>query len=557
MAITDPLIDTQLANFRVVRVLGRGGMATVYFGWDVKLERPVAIKVIDARYRENPAYTRRFQNEARAVAALRHEHILQVHYADEENGLYYFVMEYVRGPDLENLLEKYARREELIPTEDVLRIAHAVASALDYAHTSGVIHRDVKPANVLVAEDGRVVLMDFGLAMNVELGTSGDVFGSPHYMSPEQVRSSAEAVPASDLYALGVMLYEMLTGEVPFDDENPVVLASKHTNETPALASLANPGLDEAVDVVLARALAKSPRDRFASGRELVEALEAAFVEAARRPPPAPTLPELPDGGKEVAAQEAKRISRVTLAELTEAYVAEHYSEAAADPPQPGGIAPRPPVPARRNARLLRRFGPWALGGGGCFLLIALVGLALLLVSAANPGGRDSPGRTQSPTDTAESVTDPSIRPPATNSQGLPPTPLEGGDYHEAYYDDTAFYLRNLSGNDRPIAPIAFERIHNNGSVLDRFEGRRWSQFYSTHEEGLCVVIEIINYVDHLDPPECRNRHVITRTPTLEEGEDYIFWTVEGGSKVFRVLWHNVEVARCEIAEGYCEIYLP
>jgi serine/threonine protein kinase len=555
MNVNDPLIGIQLANFRVERVLGRGGMATVYYGWDVTLERPVAIKVIDARYRDNPDYTRRFLNEAQAVAAFRHENILQVHYADEEDGLYYFVMEYVLGPDLDQLLETYTLAGELMHPQDVLRIGRAMAAALDYAHARGVIHRDVKPANVMVAEDGRIALTDFGLAMNIDLGTSGDVFGSPHYISPEQVRSSAEAVPESDLYALGVMLYEMLTGSVPFDDENPVTLASLHVNETAAPPSRANPDLGKTVDEVFARALAKSPEERYRSGQELVGALEAALGESVDPVRPAPTLPELPDGEEGEAVLEARRISRITLDERTAQYVAENYPVNPGEPPRVGGNLPRPPSPGWLPAGALRRFGPWALGSGGCLILIVILGMTVLLSAAANLGERSTPGRVQEPTETAELEAELTSRP--AEVEGPPPTPLEEGDFHEAYWDDTSFYLKNLSGNDRPIAPIAFERLHNNGRVLDRFEGRNWSEFYPTHEEGLCVVIEIINYVDHLDPPECRNRHVITRTPTLEEGEDTIFWTDEGGSKVFRVLWQDVEVARCEIDKGYCEIYLP
>jgi len=555
MTVNDPLIGIQLANFRVERVLGRGGMATVYYGWDVTLERPVAIKVIDARYRDNPDYTRRFLNEAQAVAAFRHENILQVHYADEEDGLYYFVMEYVLGPDLDQLLEKYTLAGELMHPQDVLRIGRAMASALDYAHARGVIHRDVKPANVMVAEDGRIALTDFGLAMNIDLGTSGDVFGSPHYISPEQVRSSAEAVPESDLYALGVMLYEMLTGEVPFDDENPVTLATMHVNETAPPPSRANPSLNEAVDEVFARGLAKSPEDRYRSGRELVETLEEALGEPAEFAGPAATLPELPEAEKKAVVPDRKRVSRITLAELTERYVSEHYPDEPDPPPSSGGNLPRPLLLRLPPANTLRKYAPWLLGGGGCILLFGMVALALLLTSAANLGDRDIPGRVPEPTETAEPDPEQSSSP--STEQGPPSTPLQDGDYHEAYYDDTAFYFRNLSGVDRPIAPIAFERLHNNGRVLDRFEGWRWSEIYPTHEEGLCVVIEIINFEDHLDPEECEDRHVITRTPTLEEGEDYIFWTQEGGSKEFRVLWNDVEVARCEIDEGFCEIYLP
>src|SRR6476646_6505928 len=199
----DPLIGRQLANFRLERVLGRGGMAQVYYGLDVKLQRPVAVKVIDARFRDNPAYAKRFVREAQAVATWRHENIAQVYYADEDAGLYYFAMEYIDGLDLAELIAQYTALGELMPHTDVLLIGRAVASALDYAHQKGVIHRDVKPSNVIVARDGRVVLSDFGLALDVQQGSLGDVFGSAHYIAPEQARRSSDAVPQSDLYSLG------------------------------------------------------------------------------------------------------------------------------------------------------------------------------------------------------------------------------------------------------------------------------------------------------------------------------------------------------------------
>src|SRR5688572_27972709 len=135
----DTLLGRQLANFRLDRVIGRGGMAQVYYGWDVKLERPVAVKVIDARYRGQPTYAKRFVQEARSIATWRHENIIQVYYADDQDELYYFVMEYMDGQDLAQLLEDYALTGELIPHPDVLRIGRAVANALDYAHRKGII----------------------------------------------------------------------------------------------------------------------------------------------------------------------------------------------------------------------------------------------------------------------------------------------------------------------------------------------------------------------------------------------------------------------------------
>jgi serine/threonine-protein kinase len=273
----DPLIGRRLANFRVERALGRGGMAQVYYGQDTKLKRPVAIKVIDARYRGNPAYAQRFVREAQTIATWRHEHIIQIHYADDEDGFYYFVMEYVDGQDLGQLLAQYTAQGKLLPPTEVLRIGRAVASALDYAHQRGVIHRDVKPSNVLVAKDGRIVLADFGLALDVEQGSLGEVFGSANYISPEQARHSADAIPQSDLYSLGIILYEMLTGRVPFDDPSATTVAVQHLTLPPPPPRTLNPALNKATEAVLLKALSKSPAKRYQTGQELMDALAKAM----------------------------------------------------------------------------------------------------------------------------------------------------------------------------------------------------------------------------------------------------------------------------------------
>jgi serine/threonine protein kinase len=273
----NPLIGRQFANYRIERVLGRGGMAVVYAGTDVVLRRRVAIKLIDARYRDQQAYAERFVQEARAVASWRHENIIQVYYAGEQDGLYYYVMEFIDGPDLARLLEQYNRAGERVPQDDVLRLGRSLASALDYAHTRNVIHRDVKPSNVFIERGGRVVLGDFGIALDTQMGSRGEVFGTAHYIAPEQARASNAAVPQSDLYSLGVILYEMLAGRVPFDDPSPSAIALQHLTLPVPPPSHLNPDLDAGVDAALLKALSKEPGDRYHSGAALVEALENAL----------------------------------------------------------------------------------------------------------------------------------------------------------------------------------------------------------------------------------------------------------------------------------------
>jgi serine/threonine protein kinase len=276
----DPLIGRTLSIYRLERLLGRGGMASVYFARDANLQRAAAVKVMSERYRDNPGFAQRFTSEARAVASWRHEHIVQVYYAGREDDLSFFAMEYIDGMDLAALLKAYAGEGELMPHGDVVEIGQAVASALDYAHTRGVIHRDVKPSNVMISTEDRVVLTDFGLALDTTQGSLGEVFGTPHYIAPEQARRSADAVPQSDLYSLGVMLYEMLTGAVPFDDPSPAAVALQHLTQAPPAPRSRNPALNGATEQVLLRALSKAPADRYPTGAALLAALDEALRQA-------------------------------------------------------------------------------------------------------------------------------------------------------------------------------------------------------------------------------------------------------------------------------------
>ncbi|MBE7529747.1 MAG: protein kinase [Chloroflexi bacterium] len=281
LLIREPLIGRKLASYRLERLLGRGGMGQVYYAWDEALDRPAAIKMLDERYRSHPTYAQRFVQEAKALARWRHEHIVQIYYAGVEEiegeSLYFYAMEYVQGVNLAQAMAKYTAEGRLMPHDDVLWVGTAVAAALDYAHSGGIIHRDVKPANVLIDTHGRVILSDFGLAMDVAESETGHVVGSPRYTAPEQARKSAAAVAQSDLYSLGIMLYEMLVGRVPFDDPSPTSVAVQHVTQPPPPPRSLNPALNTAVSDVLLKALSKAPEDRYRTGHELMENLERAL----------------------------------------------------------------------------------------------------------------------------------------------------------------------------------------------------------------------------------------------------------------------------------------
>jgi serine/threonine protein kinase len=280
MSVDDPLIGKTLGDYTIQALLGRGGMSRVYRGLDENLQRFAAVKVISGDFAttSEEEYTRRFQTEARAIAHLRHANIVGVYQFGRSEGIYYMAQVFLEGEDLRMLLRKYASDEQRMPIPEVLHIIRDVAGALDYAHEHGVIHRDIKPSNIMLERrTGRAILMDFGLALSVSEGTTGDTFGSAHYIAPEQAVSSAKSVPQSDLYSLGVVIYEMLTGQVPFDDPSVMSVALKHLNEVPPPPTLFNPDLPAAAEAVILRALDKDPNRRFASGQELYAALEAAF----------------------------------------------------------------------------------------------------------------------------------------------------------------------------------------------------------------------------------------------------------------------------------------
>ncbi|MDX1995436.1 MAG: serine/threonine-protein kinase [bacterium] len=281
MAVNDPLLGRQLGDYTIQGVLGQGGMARVYRGYDEKLQRYAAVKVIEPKLiggEEEDEYRERFQREARAIARLNHPHIVTIFQFGNVDAMYYMAMNFLEGQDLRQILKEYTRQGKYIPYHQVLTIIRDIASALDYAHRQGVIHRDVKPSNIMVTSDGRAVLTDFGLAMNAQEGTIGNTFGSVHYIAPEQAVSSANAVAQSDIYSLGVVLFEVLTGRVPFEDVSAMSVALKHISDPPPLPSSLNPNIMPEIEKVVLKTLEKDTSKRYSSGAALVKALETAFA---------------------------------------------------------------------------------------------------------------------------------------------------------------------------------------------------------------------------------------------------------------------------------------
>src|SRR5712691_10055467 len=266
-------------RYRLIREIARGGMGTVWEAEDTLLDRHVAVKLLHPQFADEPEFLERFRREARAAARLSHPNIVSIYDVGEdvETRTPFIVMELVEGGNLKERIQRSAP----LPDNEIRALGAALAATLEYAHRRGIVHRDVKPQNVLLDEDGRPRLTDFGIAQAMAskgLTRTGAVMGSVHYLAPELARGRP-ALPQSDLYSLGVVLYEMATGRAPFQAETDLAVALAHTEELPAAPRALNAHLGPDLERIILRSLAKSPEDRFATGGELVAEL---------RDPPAP-----------------------------------------------------------------------------------------------------------------------------------------------------------------------------------------------------------------------------------------------------------------------------
>lgn len=332
--------------------LGRGGMATVFRGSDRVLGRSVAVKVLASTFAKDGTFVERFRREAQAAAGLNHPNVVAVFDTGSDDGVHYIVMEYVEGRTLADVI----REEGALPPTRAAEIAATACHALSSAHEKGMVHRDVKPGNVLLTSDGGVKVADFGIARVVSgepLTVTGSVMGTASYLSPEQATGS-KVDRRSDIYSLGCVLYEMLTGRIPFEGDTPVSIAYKHVEEEPTAPSSVNPAVPSALEAVVKRAMAKSPTDRYQSADEMARDLRHAAAGAA----PQTTVASSPE------------------------------EQTAILPVSPGGPASTEPLPITGQAR--RRWWPFAVGA----IALATLGLGLALTLGDNqppPTDRGTP----------------------------------------------------------------------------------------------------------------------------------------------------------------------
>lgn len=342
--------------------IGGGGMAIVYKAKDLILNRQVAVKVLRSQFGTDEDFVNRFRREAQAVASLSHPNVVGVYDVGQDGDTHYMVMEYVEGSTLKEMIVQRGA----LPVEEAVRIAQQICDALDHAHQNQIIHRDIKPHNILIGKNGRVKVTDFGIARAVTSTTithTNAMLGSVHYFSPEQARGGVTG-EKSDIYSLGIVLYEMVTGELPFSGDSPISVALKHLQEPLPEPRQIRPGIPQSVENVILKALAKDPFLRYASAREMLEDLETCL------------FPERLNEKKLVfpVDEEQTRVVPIITPEMLE-----KHGQSRAGGSQRGRYKPdeeedsaSPPRPWWKKALL------WA-GGIGLFVVLGFLGFNLLL----------------------------------------------------------------------------------------------------------------------------------------------------------------------------------
>jgi len=372
VAVSDTLIGTLFdGRYTVVRKLGAGGMANVYLAEDQELGRRVAIKILNERHANDEQFVERFRREAKNAAALSHPNIVSIYDRGEAEGTYYIAMEFIDGRTLKELVVSRGPA----PLTVAVEYARQVLSALRFAHRHGIVHRDIKPHNVMVDAEGRVKVTDFGIARagTSQMTEAGSIVGTAQYLSPEQARGT-NVDQRSDLYSLGIVLYELLTGTVPFNGDTPVEIAMKHLSTVAEPPSAKRPDVPRDLDLIVMRALAKDPEDRYQSAEEMDADLERFLRGAAVSP---------------VTEEAATQILRLPDDQPYAATAATMIA-----PPPRGGrtgvVPPPPPVYYDLDEPLHRRpIWPWL--AALFFVVVAAIGGYLLYSQISNKLASNKP----------------------------------------------------------------------------------------------------------------------------------------------------------------------
>ena len=374
-------VNEYVGPYLLIEQQGQGGMATVFKAYHAALDRYVAMKVMHTAFTEDPNFLERFQREALVVAKLDHPHIVPIFDYSNEDGRPYLVMKYIEGVTLKEKLKKFR------PTyREMLPIIEDVGSALTYAHELGIVHRDVKPSNVLISKEGKVYLTDFGLARMAQVSTttltSDQMIGTPQYISPEQATSSPNLDYRTDIYSFGVLIYEMVVGQVPFNADTPFAIIHDHIYTPLPLPTILNPSCPETIERVLLKALAKDPAERYKDVNTMVRAfrgairqLEGTQVAEAPLPIEKPRKPVDPSGYQ----------SNLPVIETIEPAGGEN------------SYLPKVRKPAMKLKRKIKIPWKWILIGGGIFAGLVILGGGAILIAGNLPKSTPPPVSTEPP----------------------------------------------------------------------------------------------------------------------------------------------------------------
>lgn len=379
----DNLIGKTLGQYQILELAGKGGMAAVYKAHQPSLNRYVALKVLPAYLAQDEQFVVRFRQEALAAAALRHPNIMVIYDVGQDQNLHYIAAEYLEGNTLAQVLEQ---QRGPLPLPRIVNIINQLASALDFAHQRGLVHRDVKPSNAFVGMDDHVTLMDFGIVKaltgGMQMTRTGAAIGTPEYMSPEQAEGRA-VDQRSDIYSLGVVLYQVLTGRVPFEAKTPTQILLAHVAQPPTPPTHINPAIPRAVEAVVLRALAKRPEERWTSAGEMAQALARAASGVSAPAYVAPT----------VIPSRSSPTPPPSYAPPSSYASPSSYGPQPATPPPPPPAAAQPytppPPPVARSGRAVN----WLLWGGlgAAALAFACILGFVFCNKFVPPGGAETP----------------------------------------------------------------------------------------------------------------------------------------------------------------------
>ncbi len=342
-------------RYEIIRKLGAGGMAEVYLAHDRHLGRDVALKVLQSRFAGDEQFVERFRREASSAAGLNHPNIVQIYDRGQAEGTYYIAMEFLEGRSLKDVIVRFAP----LRADHIISITTQILEALRFAHRKDVVHRDIKPQNMIVDDEGRVKVTDFGIARAGSASSmteTGSILGTAHYLSPEQAQGGyAEA--ASDLYALGVVMYEMATGQLPFTGDNPVTIAMRHVNEAPTPPRALAPDVPENIERIILRALAKRPEQRYLTAAAFLEDIYRVQRGESVAPPP-PFLPL--DDAFGPSSEEHTRVMGPAAADQTRSYRVPADPTQVRPPAGRRGEAP-PQEPSLQQPPARRSVWPWVM----------------------------------------------------------------------------------------------------------------------------------------------------------------------------------------------------